>query len=101
MREKESQQKELQDVLNIWDSERRELQSQIDRLESQIYRLSETSQHVSDEIVDQLRSQYEQRLHEAIEQKIQLAQQLQSASSLLEAQRARLSAAHADDRAGG
>jgi chromosome segregation ATPase len=99
-REKDTQQKEFQDARNSWDTERREFQSQIDRLESQIHRLSETSHHVSDEIVDQLRSQYEQRLHEAIEQKTQLAQQLQSASSLLEAQRARLSAAHTDDRAG-
>src|SRR5262249_51460004 len=49
---------------------------------------------VSEEIVEQLRTQYEQRLQDAIQQKTQLAQQLQSASSLLEAERTRLSAAH-------
>jgi hypothetical protein len=93
-REKDTLQKEFQDARNTWDSERRQLNGQIERLSSQIQRLSETSHKVSDEIVEQLRAQYEQKLQEAIRQKTQLAQQLQSASSLLEAQRARLSAAH-------
>ena len=93
-REKDALQKEFQNARNAWDTERRELSSQVDRLDSQIHRLSESSHRVSDEIVEQLHSQYEQKLHEAIQQKTQLAQQLQSASSLLEGERARLSAAH-------
>ena len=99
-REKETLQKEFQDARNAWDTERRQLQAQLDRLDSQIHRLSESSHRVSDEIVEQLRSQYEQKLHESIQQKTQLAQQLQSASSLLEAERARLSAAHGGGTAG-
>src|SRR5205823_5470697 len=46
---------------------------------------------ISSEVVDQLRKQYEERLQDAIQQKTQLAQELQSASRLLEAERARLS----------
>src|SRR5438477_2571157 len=88
-REKDALQKEFQNARNAWDTERRELSSQVDRLDSQIHRLSESSHRVSDEIVEQLRSQYEQKLHESIQQKTQLAQQLESASSLLEGQRAR------------
>jgi chromosome segregation ATPase len=92
-REKEALQQQLQDAHNTRDSERRQLNAQIERLESQLQRVSESREHVSDEIVDQLRKQYEQRLQETIQQKTQLAEQLQSASSLLEAERARLSAA--------
>jgi chromosome segregation ATPase len=92
-REKEGLQREIQDARKTWDSERRQLDSQIERLESQIHRVSESRDHVSDEIVNQLRTQYEQRLQEAIQQKTQLTEQLQSASFLLEAERARLSAA--------
>jgi hypothetical protein len=55
---------------------------------------------VSNEVVDQLRKQYEQRLQEAILQKTQLATGLQSASALLEAERTRLVAAQADGRSG-
>ena len=99
-REKETLQKEFHDARNAWDTERRQLQEQLERLDSQIHRISESSHRVSDEIVEQLRSQYEQKLHEAIQQKTQLAQQLQSASSLLEGQRARLSAAQSGGAAG-
>jgi hypothetical protein len=99
-REKEALQKEFQEARNAWDSERRELNGQIERLNSQIQRMSESSHSVSDEIVEQLRTQYEQKLQEAIQQKIQLAQQLQSASSLLEAERTRLSAAHSSGKQG-
>jgi chromosome segregation ATPase len=99
-RERDALQKEFQDARNAWDSERGQFRAQIERLESQIHRISESSHHVSDEIVDQLRMQYEQRLQETIQQKTQLAQQLQSASSLLEAERARLSAAHTGPESG-
>ena len=71
------------------------MNSQVERLEQQLQRMSDTRERVSNEVVDQLRRQYDQRLQEAIHQKSQLAQELQSASSLLEAERARLSAAHA------
>jgi chromosome segregation ATPase len=92
-REKDDIQRDLQDGRNTWDTERRQLNAQIERLERQIQRLSESGGGVSDEIVDQLRKQYEERLQEAIQQKTQLAAQLQSASSLLESERTRLSAA--------
>ena len=101
--EKEALQREvrqLQHARNAWDTERRELNSQIERLGSQIQRVSESPERVSDEIVDQLRMQYEQRLQEAIQQKTQLAEQLQNASSLLEAERARLSAAQSAGQPG-
>jgi DNA repair exonuclease SbcCD ATPase subunit len=85
-KENESVQRQLKDAQNAWDAERR-------RLEQQLQRMSETRDHVSSEIVEQLRRQYDQRLQEAITQKTQLSQELQSASVLLEAERARLSAA--------
>jgi chromosome segregation ATPase len=94
--EKEALQRELrqlQHARNAWDTERRELNSQIERLGSQIQRVSESPERVSDEIVNQLRMQYEQRLQEAIQQKTQLTEQLQTASSLLETERTRLAAA--------
>ena len=93
-REKDALQKEFQEGRIAWDSERSELNAQIERLNSQIQRISESTHRVSDEIVEQLRTQYEQKLQDAIHQKTQLAQQFQSASSLLEAERSRLSAAH-------
>jgi hypothetical protein len=61
--------------------------------------MSET-RGVSNEVVDQLRKQYEQKLQESIAQKTQLAQELQSASALLESERARLSAAQAGGPSG-
>lgn len=87
-RDKETVQREMQNAQGEWDAERR-------RLEQQLHRMSENRDRVSTEVVDQLRKQYEQRLQEAIHQKTQLAQELQSASALLESERARLSAAHA------
>jgi hypothetical protein len=100
-REKDAIQREFLGARNTWDSERIELRAQVERLGSQIQRMSEASHRVSDEIVEQLRSQYEERLQEAIQQKIQLAQQLQSASMLLEAERKRLSAAHKKEESNG
>ncbi len=98
--EKDALQKEFQEARIAWTSERHQLITEIERLETQIQRVSRTGGRVNDEIVDQLRLQYEERLQEAIQQKIQLAQQLQSASSLLEAERARLSAAHTNGEFG-
>src|SRR5262249_43816431 len=71
------------------------------RFEQQIQRLSDNSDRVSNEVVDQLRKQYETRLQEAITQKTQLAQDLQNASALLEAERSRLSAAQTGGGGGG
>jgi chromosome segregation ATPase len=84
--DKELVQRQFQQAQNAWDDERR-------RLEQQLQRMSETRDRVSNEVVDQLRRQYEQRLQEAIHQKTQLAQELQSASTMLETERTRLSAA--------
>ena len=99
-RDKESLQRQALDAQNAWDAERRRLNSQVERLEQQLQRMSETRERVSSEVVDQLRRQYEQRLQEAIQQKTQLAQELQNASALLEAERTRLSAAQADNQSG-
>ena len=93
-REKDALQKEFQEARSAWTSERHRLITEIERLEGQIQRVSKSGERVNNEIVEQLRMQYEERLQEAIQQKTQLTQQLQSASSLLEAERARLSAAH-------
>ncbi|HEY2384842.1 MAG TPA: hypothetical protein VGK48_27010 [Terriglobia bacterium] len=91
--EKDALQRQMQDAQTSWDAERR-------RLEQQLQRMSETSERVSTEVVDQLRMQYEQRLQEAILQKTQLTRELQSASSLLESERSRLSAAQAGSSSG-
>jgi chromosome segregation ATPase len=98
--EKQAVQRQFQEARKAWDAERNELQSQTERLRQQLQRMSETRERVSNEIVDQLRQQYEQRLQEAIQQKTQLAHELQSASKLLEAERARLSAAHTSSGGG-
>jgi len=90
--QKESLERELQNARNEWDKERRRLTSEIERRDQQLQRISTDEEGVSSEVVDQLRKQYEARLQDAIQQKTQLAQELQSASLLLEAERARLSA---------
>ncbi len=92
-KQNETIQKDLQGTRNAWDAERRQLNGQIERLERHLHRLSDSRERVSDDIVDQLRQQYEQRLQDVIRQKTQLAEQLQGASTLLEAERGRLSAA--------
>ncbi len=91
-RQKESLDREFQQARDEWNTERRRLNSEVERREQQIQRISTQQEGVSSEVVDQLRKQYEQRLQDAIQQKTQLAQELQSASTLLEAERARLSA---------
>jgi len=92
--EKESFQRQFQNAQTTWEAERR-------RYEQQLQRMSDSRDRVSNEVVDQLRKQYEQKLQEAINQKTQLAQELQTASSLLEAERARLSAAQTGGGASG
>ena len=92
-REKESLQRQFQDGRNSWDGERRRLNAELERLEQQLQKTSDTREHMSNEAVDQLRHQYEKRLQDAIQQKNQLAEELQTASSTLEVERTRLSAA--------
>jgi chromosome segregation ATPase len=92
--EKDELLRQLQDEREDWDAERR-------RFEQQLQRMSETRDRVSNEVVDQLRKQYEDKLHDAIRQKTQLTEQLQNASTLLEAERVRLRAAQtAGNRSG-
>jgi len=90
--QKESLERELQDARNETTAERRRLNSEIEKRDQQIQRIATQKEDGSGEVVDQIRKQYEQRLQEAIQQKTQLAQELQSASLLLETERARLSA---------
>ena len=84
--ERDKLQRELKESQNEWEAERR-------RFEQQLARMSNKRDGLSNEVVDQLRKQYDEKLQEAISHKTQLAQELQTASSLLEAQRSRLSAA--------
>jgi len=93
-REKDTIQRQSMQARITWDEERRKLTSQIEQLEQQLVRMSDSRDPVSNEVVDQLRLQYEKKLQEAIQQKTQLATELQNASKLLETERARLSAAH-------
>jgi DNA repair exonuclease SbcCD ATPase subunit len=89
--QKESLERELQNTRNEWTAERLRLSSEIERRDQQIQRITTEKEGVSSEVVEQLRKQYDQRLQEAIQQKTQLAEELQSASLLLETERARLS----------
>jgi hypothetical protein len=84
-----------------WDVERRDMHSQIERLQQQLQRTTDTSGRVSKEVVDQLRQQYEQRLHETTQQKTQLAKELESVNVLLEVERTRLSTGHAPSNGSG
>ena len=58
-------------------------------------KLAETRDAVSADVVDQLRRQYDDKLHEIIQQKTQLTEELRKASSILEEERARFAAAAA------
>src|SRR5215468_6767939 len=93
-REKDTMQRQSMQARMAWDEERRKLSSQIEQLEQQLQRVSDSRDPVSNEVVDQLRLQYEKKLQEAIQQKTRLSDELQHASKLLETERARLSAAH-------
>ena len=92
-REKDTVQRQSMQARMVWDEERHKLSTQIEQLEQQLLRVSDSRDPVSNEVVDQLRLQYEKKLQEAIQQKTQLAEELQRASKLLETERARLSAA--------
>ncbi len=74
-----------------WDSERRRLGAEADHLRRTVKELSERSEKVSTDIVEQLRQQYDQKMQDMIQQKTQLAQELNSASALLDTERARFS----------
>ena len=82
--QKESLERQLQDSRNESTAERRRLSSEVEWRDQQIQRIATEKEGVSSEVVDQLRKQYEQRLQDVIQQKTQLAQELQSASHLLE-----------------
>jgi hypothetical protein len=99
-RERDGIQRQALQAKMAWDDERRKMNSQLEQLEQQLQRFSDSRQPVSNAVVDQLRLQYEQKLQDAIHQKTQLATELQSASQLLEAERARLTAAHKSSGAG-
>ena len=92
-RERDAIQRQALQAKMAWDDERRKLSAQVEQLEQQIHRVSHSREPVSNAVVDQLRLQYEQKLQDAIHQKLQLAQELQSASQLLETERTRLTAA--------
>lgn len=92
-RDKDGLQRQMQEAQTAWEVERRQL-------EQQLQRMNETRDRVSNEVVDQLRKQYEQKLQEAIHQKTQLATELQRASALLETERTRLVTAQAGGRSG-
>jgi len=93
---------QLEAAQSRWDAERRDMQSQIERLQQQqLQRTTDTSGRVSKEVVDQLRQQYEHRLHEATQQKTQLAKELESLNVLLEVERTRLSTGHAPSNGSG
>ncbi len=61
-------------------------------------KLAETKDTVSADVVDQLRKQYEDKLHDIIQQKTQLTDELRKASSSLEEERARFGAAAASPK---
>jgi chromosome segregation ATPase len=83
----------LEESRNTWEAERRRMSAQIKELEKQLQQTSGKRPQVSDDVIAQLRQQYEQRLQETLQQKTQLADELKSASALLQAERARVSAA--------
>jgi chromosome segregation ATPase len=72
-----------------WLEERARLQTRAKELERT---LSESRERMSAEIVDQLRKQYDEKLQEIVAEKTQLAKDLQTASSMLEAERSRFTA---------
>jgi len=86
--------KKMLEGRTAWEAEQRRLIEQIEELEDKLRKSSEKREQVSNEVVDQLRQQYEQRLHEAMQQRAKLAEELQSASALLEAERSRSGESH-------
>src|SRR5262249_42969875 len=64
-REKDTIQRQSMQARMTSDEERRKLTSQIEQLEQQLVRMSDSRDPVSNEVVDQLRLQYEKKLQEA------------------------------------
>jgi len=85
---KESQTSNLRRMMN----ELGDARTTIQHLER---RLEENKNAVNGEVVEQLRRQYDERMQEMIQQKTQLSEELKKASSLLETERSRFSAASA------
>jgi chromosome segregation ATPase len=73
--------------------ERARLEKQLSSVEADMKQ--QRSQAVQGEVVEQLRAQYDERLHEIAREKTQLAEKLQQASALLETERNRFAAASA------
>jgi len=99
-RENDTMQRQLKQTQQAWDEQKQHLESEAAQLKEQLKRLSQTSERASNGVVEQLRSQYEERLQEAIREKIQLARELQNASTLLESERSRLANAQKDGGTG-
>jgi chromosome segregation ATPase len=99
-RQNEGLQDRARETQSAWDSERSRMAAQIDQLQQQLLQFTERRESTSSEDVDQLRQHYEQRLQEAIQQKAKLAEDLEAAGTLLESERARLSAAQAHSGSG-
>src|SRR5262245_56001523 len=91
-KENESMERQTREERNKWEAERQALSLELERVQQQFQRVSD-NEKVSKEVVAQLRQQYDQKLHEAIRQKTELATQLESATALMEAERTRLSKA--------
>jgi chromosome segregation ATPase len=86
--ENEALQKLLRETQNAYESEQNRLALKIEQLKLQLQQASSIhGQHISEEVVDLLRQQYEKKLQEAFQQKEQLAHELETANSLLEAER--------------
>ena len=80
-------QKEFEDAKIGWETERESLSLKIKRLEMELQRSQDT---VRAEIFQEMRAQYEPRIHEANRERQQLEQEIQSLTSDLASERRRL-----------
>ena len=80
-------QKEFEDAKIGWETERESLSLRIKRLEMELQRSQDT---VRGEIFQEMRAQYEPRIHEANRERQQLEQEIQSLTSDLASERRRL-----------
>ena len=80
-------QKEFEDAKIGWETERESLSLRIKRLEMELQRSQDT---VRAEIFQEMRAQYEPRIHEANRERQQLEQEIQSLTSDLASERKRL-----------
>ena len=80
-------QKEFEDAKIGWETERESLSLRIKRLEMELQRSQDT---VRAEIFQEMRAQYEPRIHEANRERQQLEQEIQSLTSDLASERRRL-----------